>query len=309
MQGQMIPANLSVVTGANGFTGRYLTRLLLDRGERVLSLTGHPDREHPFGASVEQHAFNFNQPDSLIQTLQGAEVLYNTYWIRFPHGKLDFSVAVQNSKQLFQAARQAGVSRVVHTSITNPHQGHELPYFAGKDEVEGALIDSGLSYAILRPAVIFGPGDILLNNLAFFLRRLPVMLMPGDGQYQLRPIYVQDLATLMAYQGLQRRNTTIDAVGPETFTYRDWIELTKQAVASRAVIVPAPKRLVWLLTKVLNLWVGDVVLTWNEIRGLTQNLLDSRAMAAGTTSLRAWLQENAAQVGSDYHSELSRHYD
>ncbi|HEY3397085.1 MAG TPA: NAD-dependent epimerase/dehydratase family protein [Armatimonadota bacterium] len=192
---------LRLVTGAFGFTGRHLTELLLARGLRVRTLTEHGDRPNPWGERVEVRPFAWDDPAALVESLRGVEVLYNTYWIRFPHGKLTFPQAVENSLLLWEAAREAGVRRVVHVSIANPSLDSPLPYYSGKARVEQGLIESGLEYAIVRPTVIFGDHGILLNNIAWMLRHLPLFATPGDGEYRMQPIYVGDLVEMMATAG------------------------------------------------------------------------------------------------------------
>ncbi len=153
-------------------------------------------------------------------------MLYNTYWIRFNTREPGFqhAAAVANTLKLFEAAKQAGVPRVVHTSITNPAEDSPLEYFKGKAVLERALKESGLSHAILRPNVLFGHEDILINNIAWTLRRLPVFGVFGDGQYRLQPMHVDDFAALAVEQGQDRADRVIDAIGPETFTYRRLVE-------------------------------------------------------------------------------------
>ncbi len=167
MQGH---SELHVVTGSFGYSGRYITERLVQAGTRVRTLTNSPDREHPFGTRVEVHPFNFEHPERLARSLEGAQVLYNTYWVRFNHADFRYSQAIDNTRALFSAARRAGVSRVVHVSITNPSEDSPLEYFRGKALLERDLRESGLSHAILRPAVLFGGEDILINNIAWVLR-------------------------------------------------------------------------------------------------------------------------------------------
>jgi NADH dehydrogenase len=177
-------SKLAVVTGAFSYTGRSITRLLLARGQDVRSLTNHPDRPNPFGQQVKAFPYGFDRPDALTRTLEDTATLYNTYWIRFPHGGLTFDQAVANSRTLFRAAKAAGVGKIIHISVTNASSRSPLPYFRGKGQVEEALAKSGVPYAILRPTLIFGPGDILINNIAWLLRRFPVFALPGSGDYR-----------------------------------------------------------------------------------------------------------------------------
>ena len=212
---------LHAVTGAFGYSGKYIARRLLDAGQRVITLTNSIDRANPFGGQIPAYPFSFDRPDELARALDGVEVLYNTYWVRFNHPLFTHADAVRNTLSLFDAARRAGVRRVVHISITNPSEDSPLEYFSGKARLERGLRESGLSYAILRPTVLFGKEDILINNIAWALRHLPVFGVFGDGSYRLQPIYVDDLAELCVAGGAGQENVVVNAIGPETFAYRE----------------------------------------------------------------------------------------
>src|SRR6185369_6716436 len=215
--------HLQVVTGAFGYSGKYITEQLLNKGLPVRTLTNSPDRPHSFGPRVEVFPLKFDDPKALAQSLDGAEVLYNTYWVRFNHKDFKQSQAVENTLKLFAAAKQAGVKRVVHVSITNPSEDSPFEYFRSQAKLEKALTESGMTYAILRPAVLFGKEDILINNIAWMLRRFPIFGVFGSGRYRLQPMFVGDFAALAVEQGQRELNKVIDAVGPETYTYRDLV--------------------------------------------------------------------------------------
>lgn len=298
---------IHAVTGAFGYSGRHLTELLLAQGKRVRSLTGHPDRPDPFAGRVEVRPFQFEDPAGLRAALAGVKVLYNTYWVRFAHGTTTHARAVEHSRRLFQAAAEAGVERVVHVSITNPSLDSELPYFKGKAEVEQALAATGLSHAILRPAVFFGGRDVLINNIAWLLRRLPVFGI-APGRYGLQPIHVEDMARLSAEQGESRTNITMDAVGPEALGFDELVRLVRRAVGSRALVTTVPPWFLLLASRLLQAVVGDVVLTSDEVVGLTSNLLVSSGPATGSTRFSDWLGRNAAGLGTAWASELERHF-
>src|SRR3990172_9400742 len=216
----MMETPLHVVTGAFGYSGSYIAARLLESGVRVRTITNSLNRPSPLHGRIEAHPFNFDRPERLAESLRGASVLYNTYWVRFNAPGFQHSVAVDNSLTLFRAAKEAGVQRVVHVSITNPSEDSPFEYFRGKAVLERALRESGISYAVLRPTVLFGEQDILINNIAWLLRHMPVFGVFGDGSYRLQPIYVDDLAALAVDQGKQRDNVVIDAPGRETFTSR-----------------------------------------------------------------------------------------
>ncbi|MBI2073288.1 MAG: NAD(P)H-binding protein, partial [Gemmatimonadetes bacterium] len=180
--------DLHAVTGAFGYSGRYIAQRLLDAGHQVVTLTNTIPAVDPFAGRVRRRPLAFDRPVALAESLRGVRVLYNTYWVRFNHRRFTYAQAVRNTLLLFEAARRAGVERIVHVSITNPSRTSPLEYFRGKAELETALQESGLSYAILRPTVLFGSEDILINNIAWMLRRFPVFGIFGDGQYRMQPI-------------------------------------------------------------------------------------------------------------------------
>lgn len=297
------------VTGAFGYTGRYIAERLLKRNIEVITLTNSTNRTNPFGESVKAVPFNFDNPDLLAESLSGVTVLYNTYWVRFNHRLFTHADAVRNTQILFQAAKKAGVEKIVHVSITNPSEDSPLEYFSGKATLERALRESGLSYCILRPTVIFGAEDILINNIAWMLRRLPVVGVFGDGQYRLQPIYVEDMADLAVREGTSRENTVIDAIGPETFTYRGLIETIGDIIGVRRPVISVPPLLGYLTARVLGWFVGDVILTRPEIEGLMADLLYTESPPAGGTRLTDWSKEHARELGRKYASELRRRKD
>ena len=302
-----------VITGAFSYTGKYTTRLLLGGGYEVRTLTNHPptqnpERPNPFGDRVKVFPYNFDRPDELRRSLEGASTLINTYWVRFPRGESNFQTAVRNTRTLVEAAKDAGVKRIVHVSIANPSLESPLGYYKGKALVEQTIIGSGLSYALLRPTVIFGAEDILINNIAWFVRHLPVFGIPGDGRYAIRPIYVEDMAQLLADAVDQQGNSVIDAIGPETFSFEELVGLIAARVGRSVRLIHLPTALAYVSTLVTGWVVGDVVLTWEEYKGLMSNLLAPEGPSAGQTRLSRWLADNSDRVGRNYASEVARHF-
>jgi uncharacterized protein YbjT (DUF2867 family) len=304
----METTELSVVTGAFSYTGKYITRRLLAMGERVKTLTGRPDHENPFGDQVSAAPFNFDHPDQLTGSLQGAITLYNTYWVRFPHGQVTFDKAVENTKILIKAAEEAGVHRIVHISITNPSEESPLPYFRGKALLEKAITHSKLSYAIVRPTVIFGVEGILISNIAWLLKRFPIFAIAGSGNYQIQPIFVEDVAEMAVSAGHKDDNMVIEAAGPEIYTFNEFVRLIAEKMHSSARIVHVGPGLMLLLARLIGYAVKDVVITRDEMEGLMANLLVSKGTPTGRTRLSEWLDHNADIVGNKYASELKRHY-
>jgi uncharacterized protein YbjT (DUF2867 family) len=302
------PGETIVITGALSYTSKYATRLLLDRGYAVRTLTFHPSRENPFGAKVQVFPYDFENPERLTETLRGASALINTYWVRFPHGTSTFEHAVHNTRILIDAAKAAGIERVVQVSIANPSHESPLGYYRGKAQLEQIVRESGISYTILRPTVIFGLEDILINNIAWFVRRFPVFGVPGDGRYRIRPIYVEDMAKLMVDALGDKANTVLDAVGPETFTFDELVKRIAAEVGHPVRLLHLPTPLAYLFTSIIGWFLGDVVLTWEEYRGLMANLLAPEGPSTGETRLSQWLAANREKIGTRYASEVARHY-
>jgi uncharacterized protein YbjT (DUF2867 family) len=298
--------NLHAVTGAFGYSGKYIAQRLLDNGHQVIALTNSIDRANPFKDQIKPYPFNFQNPEELTRTLQDVSVLYNTYWVRFNHKLFKHADAVRNTLTLFEAAKTAQVERIVHISITNPSEDSPLEYFSGKAKLEQALVESGIAYAILRPTVLFGKEDILINNIAWMLRRFPVFGVFGDGRYRLQPIYVDDLARLAVEHGARSDAATVDAIGPETFTYRELVGAIGRLIGHPRPIVSIPPWLGYYAGSALGVLLGDVIITRDEIRGLMDDLLYVESEPTGTTPLRAWVERHRDTLGARYTSELAR---
>lgn len=301
-------SEFNVVTGAFSFTSRYIARRLLSSGKQVRTLTNHPDPNSPLAHQIKAFPYNFDHPNKLIEALEGATTLYNSYWIRFPKGDLTYDRAVANTQILIEAAERAGVRRIVHLSVANASEESHLPYFRGKGQVEKLIMDSGLPYAILRPTLIFGIEDILINNTAWFLRRFPLFPIGGSGDYPVQPVFVGDVAEQAVNAAGEAHNIIVDSAGPEVFTYDEMVRLIADKIGSKARVVHMSPGLALFLSRVVGYALRDVVLTRYELDGLMAGLLVTNEHPTGQTKLGEWLEANADQLGADYTSELRRHY-
>jgi NADH dehydrogenase len=299
---------LNVVTGAFSYTGKYITQRLLSMGEKVKTLTGRSDFKNPFGSQVTTSPFNFDNPSLLTESLQGATTLYNTYWVRFSHGQITFDRAIENTKTLIKAAEAADVHRIVHVSITNPSEESPFPYFRGKALVEKAIIHSKLSYATIRPTVIFGTEGILINNIAWLLKRFPIFAVFASGDYRIQPVFVEDVAEIAVSAGHMDDNVIVDAVGPEIFTFDELVRLIANKINSQAKIVHVRPGLALFLARLIGYAVRDVVITRDEISGLMSNLLISEGQPTSPTRFSEWISHNVKRIGTRYISGLRRSY-
>jgi NADH dehydrogenase len=305
----MTPATteFDVVTGAFSYSGAAITRELRAAGGRVRTLTGHPERA-PAGTDIGVRPLDFADPAGLTESLRGAHTLYNTYWVRFARGRVDHDAAVANSRVLFEAAARAGVRRIVHVSITNPSLSSPYPYFRGKAQVEQDLAATGVPGAIVRPAILFGGDGVLVNNIAWLLRRVPVFAVGGGGDYRVRGIHVDDLARLCVRLGAGSETVTVDAVGPQSLTFRELVDAVRAAVGSRALVVNVPGPAVLALSRVLGAALRDTLLTRDEYQAMADGLADSAAPATGDTVFTDWVAEHGAELGRNYANELDRHF-
>ncbi len=295
------------VTGAFGYSGSRIAATLLKSGHRpVRTLTTRSPEGHALEGRVEVRPLAFDDASGLRRSLEGVDTLYNTYWVRFSKAGFSQADAVSNTLALFDAARQAGVRRIVHTSITNPTFDSPYEYFRGKARLEAALARSGCSHAILRPAVFFGGGDILVNNICWMLRRFPVFGCFGDGAYRVRPIHVEDFARLAARVGAEDEDLRIDAVGPETWAYRDLVRMLGEAIQRPRRIVTIPPWTGVALAWSIGCVVGDVLLTRAEVDALMNDLLATDGPSSGTTRLSTWAKAHAETLGTRYGHELAR---
>jgi NADH dehydrogenase len=295
-----------VVTGAFSYSGAAITQELERSGRRVRTLTGHPERNA--GSTVDVRPLDFDDVLGLTASLRGATTLYNTYWIRFPHGPEDHVRAVANLRTLFHAARQAGVDRIVHVSITHPGISSPYGYFSGKAEAERALAEVGVPFAVLRPAILFGGDGVLINNIAWLLRHLPVFGVGGRGEYRIRPVHIDDLAALAVEAGASREDTVIDAVGPERPTFLELVRTIRDAVGARCAIVRVPGVVVPPLASVLGVLLRDVLLTGDEYKAMVAGLADTDGPATGTTSVSQWIADHGDSLGRTYANEINRHF-
>lgn len=298
------------VTGALGYSGSYIARELCTRGHEVVALTNSVTRENPLELKIRP--LSWNDVESLTDNLCGCDVLVNTYWVRFNHKRFTHAQAVENTKTLFSAARNAGVKRIVHTSITHPDEKSSLSYFRGKAELESFLQNIGIPCSILRPAVLFGETpeeSILIGNMAWALRRFPFVGVFGDGKYRVQAIHVRDFAQLAVREVLRTdaESAIVNAVGPETYSFRELWKMLGKAIACERPVLSIPAWLGWAVARLAGIFFGDVMLTRDEVRGLMEDRLAvDGAVSAGQSSLREWCSLNAQKLGEKYASELSR---
>jgi nucleoside-diphosphate-sugar epimerase len=299
-------SEFDVVTGAFSYTGSYIAERLVQEGRMVRTLTRRP-RPEQGSSRIEVVPYRW-ESDALVRALEGAGTLYNTYWIRLTRGQTSFDEAVRNSRLLFDSAKHAGVQRIVHVSITKANQAPHLSYFAGKAEVEASLRESGVSYAVVRPTVVYGREDVLINNIAWLLRRIPIFVIAGSGDYRVRPVHVDDVARICVEAARSREDFTIDAVGPENMTFEEMVRYIRSAVGSRSIIVHSPRWVLLTIARFLRIVLRDELMSAEELRGLMAELIATDGPATSEVSFLEWIHKNRETLGRSYVSEMKRNY-
>ncbi|MGA9057278.1 MAG: NAD-dependent epimerase/dehydratase family protein [Terriglobia bacterium] len=299
---------MDVVTGAFGYIGKYISKALLERGRTVCTITTHPTKPNPFGPAVKAFSYSFDDAEALTRTLNAADTLYNTYWIRFPFDGQTYEYALENTKTLFRCAKEAGVKRIVHIGVTRASLDSDLPYYRGKAIQESMLRESGVPFSIVRPTLVFGKEDILVNNIAWLIRTSPVFPIFGSGRYRVQPVFVEDLAEITIRQSTSTAGATVDAIGPETFTFHELVALIAEKIGKNPIFVKVPASLGISCGHILGIFLRDVLLTRNELKGLMDEMLTSEQAPNGTTRFSDWLERNKSTVGGFYSSEVARHF-
>lgn len=299
---------MDVVTGAFGYIGRYITDRLFKTGRQVKTITTHPNKPNPFGDRIQVYPYHFDQPELLKAVLSGVDTLYNTYWVRFNHRSMTFEKALENTRVLFQCAYESGVKKIVHISVTNPSLDSNLPYYRGKARQEELVKSCGVSHAVIRPTLVFGKEDILVNNIAWLIRKFPMFPIFGDGSYRVQPVYVGDLAEIAVESAHQSHSFAVDAIGPEEFTFEDFVRLISTEISRQVRFLKVSPAVGIFAGKMIGYYLRDVILTRDELEGLMMNLLTSKQSPNGSTKFSEWLAENRETIGTKYSSELQRHF-
>lgn len=302
--------NIHTITGALGFTGKYIAKQLIEKGYTVQTLTNSQGRPNPFGDKLKILPLDFNNEIELVSSLQGTDVLYVTYWVRFVYKSKNltflYSQGEENTKKLFDAAKKAGVKRIVYVSISNPDEKLPYEYFYRKARIEKYLMGLGVSYAILRPCVLFGHEDILFNNITWVIRNFHLFPSFSAKECKIQPIFVDDLATLITESAQKNEDMLIDACGPETFHYKDLAKTIRKILNVKCLIFSVPKSWIYYSGKIISMFTGDQILTRDEMNALCEGLMYSRNPPLAPTRFTEWLKENKKTFGKHYANETKR---
>jgi uncharacterized protein YbjT (DUF2867 family) len=264
------------VFGGTGFLGRHPVRHLLDADLAVRIASRHPDRAHSLFSGdvsgVESAHADINDDGSVARAVAGAWAVVNAVSLYVERGEFTFrSVHVDATKRIAMLARQAGAETFVHVSGLGANARSASPYIRSRGEGEAAVLDAFPSAKLVRPAVMFGPGDAFLTRLLAVLRRLPVFPIFGSGATRLQPAYVEDVAE--AIVGILRAPTTsqlYELAGPRVYTYEGLLRTISASAGTRPFLVPFPFSL-WHLVGYVSEILPNPPITRNQVELMEQD--------------------------------------
>ena len=296
------------LTGAFSYTGRYIAKKLASEAIPFRAITNHARPELFPDLNIPVSLLQFTNSELMVEAMEGSDVFINTYWIRYPYRSLTHEKAVENIQFLIDCAKKAKVKQLIHISVTHPSEDSSLSYFRGKALAEKAVRESGLDYFILRPSLVFGLEDILINNIAWLLRTFPFFALPSPMNYSAQPVYACDVANAVFDVLLSEKSGTRDVVGEEVYLMDELVRLISVAISHPKRILLMPKPLTLLFVRFLGLLLHDRVLTIDELQGLMENRLISQEAPLGKTSFRSWILQEGSKLGKRYTNDFSRFY-
>jgi len=231
------------ITGANGFVGRNVIAILREgpSTDEIRALVRDPDRaraELP-GAGLEVRRANVTDPASLDGAFAGVDVVVHTVAIPTERSASFERVNAEGTRTVVREAERAGVRKIVHVSAIGASPESPYPFLRSKGQGQAAVTSSAVPHAVLRPSVLFGPGDDFFPRLRFSLR-FPVVPLPGGGAARFQPLHVQDLARAIVLAARGHLTGVFELGGPVPVTYRDLLAETMRAYRIRRPTVPLP---------------------------------------------------------------------
>jgi uncharacterized protein YbjT (DUF2867 family) len=246
------------VAGGSGFIGRAIVRCLAATpGLSVRVLTRDPEKARArltgegkvaLAGEVEFVAADVNEPSKLAKALVGADTIVNAvqfdgYPIENPARGLTFlRVDYGGTVALIAGAKEASVANFIYISGAAADERSTNPAFRAKGRAERVLRTSGLAFTILRPSLVYGPEDRVVNGLASALRMMPIMVVPGTGRQHLRPLFVEDLAACVALAiGGRGRDGIFEIGGPDEMAFDELVRLLMEITGHKRPLVHVPE--------------------------------------------------------------------
>lgn len=245
-----------LVTGASGFVGGHLCAALRAAGYTVRGLVRRPEAAARLARQgIDPWLGEITDEAALRAAMAGVSAVIHTVAIIRERGRETFTaINYQGTVRLLNAAEQAGVGRFVHLSALGASAASPYPYLRSKGLGEEAVIASALGWTVLRPSVIFGPGDEFFTTLATIARLSPVMPIVGDGRTRFQPIAVADLVAcvLAVLRDDAHIRQRYDLAGPEVLTYEELVDVLLARLGARRLTVHVPVALMWPVAAVME---------------------------------------------------------
>ncbi|HSA78438.1 MAG TPA: complex I NDUFA9 subunit family protein [Nitrospirota bacterium] len=258
-----------LVTGGSGFVGGHLIRRLRQEGLPVRALARHPDRVQPLkDLGVEVVPGDISNKVSLEKAAEGIErVIHLVGIIQETPGVTFRGVHVEGTRNVIEAARKAGVRHFFHQSALGTRPGAKSEYHRTKWEAEELVRQSGIPHTILRPSLIYGPGDKFTIRLSEMLRRAPVMPVIGSGKYRVQPIYIDDVVSCMVKVviGDAFLNEIYEIGGPDQLTYKEVTAAIAEAMGLKRPAVHVPLFFVKPIAHALETVLSNPPLTTDQL--------------------------------------------
>jgi NADH dehydrogenase len=241
-----------LVSGGTGFIGAATVRELVRRGERVAVL-GRDSRkiEERFAGAVEAREADVRDPVSLATAMGGAQVVINA--VQFPGSPVENrrkgwtfeETDLKATRNQVEAARDAGVRRFVYVSGVGAARDAEKHWFRYKWEAEQYLQASGLEWVVVRPTWVFGPDDVSLNRFLAMARFLPFLPMFGDGKQQMQPVFIDDVARILADASRvpEAAGCVLEAGGPDVMSMDDVVRAALEVQGRKRAVLHQPAAL------------------------------------------------------------------
>ncbi|MBN8532182.1 MAG: complex I NDUFA9 subunit family protein [Alphaproteobacteria bacterium] len=236
------------VFGGSGFLGHYVVRELAEAGHTVTIACRDPEGAKDLrtagavGQVVPVYA-NLRKPEDIKRTIANSHAVVNLVGVLYSRGKQRFSALhAQGAEKLAQAAKEAGVQRLIHISALGVDKATRSTYARTKLAGEKAVLAAFPEATILRPSVVFGPEDNFFNQFACMARLSPFLPLIGGGKTRFQPVYAGDVgkAVLACLERPESKGKTYELAGPETFTFRQILEYVLKTTRRRRILLPLP---------------------------------------------------------------------
>ncbi len=261
-----------LITGGTGFLGRHLAPALAEAGLKVRCLVHRQPLPQPLRAlGIEEIPGSILEVSSLQPALQGVEQVIHLVGIILETRKRTFeTLHVEGTRRLLEAARAAGVRRFVYVSALGARPQDATRYHRTKWEAEELVRASGLPFTIVRPSVIYGPGDAFISRFARLLRLAPVFPFPRSGRLQ--PIHVEDVVACLraALQDPRCLDQTFCLAGPDRLTLEEILRAVLDALRLRRLLVPLSPHILQPFVRLQEALLPTPPLTLDQLRMLQE---------------------------------------